>query len=252
MPSAPAQNPISTLSFASAKGALRRIVLYSHDALGFGHLRRNLMLAQRLKAMSPAPEAVLVAGTSEAGAFDLPAGVDLITLPACAKQSCGTYEARRLSMGLAELCAGIIKARSRLSAPPRPFGAASIPLGSTGSRHLPPERSPLRLARPPASRPGRHAEQHLHRPAGPGRGVAAGGMPAPLAGRRACEVIPRSHQIVSAPRRFSASLWARQSMISRVGGVGQLMPSSYRAGFPRRIPHRLCAAELVRGRKRME
>jgi hypothetical protein len=114
------EEPPSAMSSISPQDAPRRVVLYSHDTLGFGHLRRNLMLAERLKAMSPAPEVLLVAGTSEAGAFDLPAGVDLITLPAYAKQPCGTYRARRLSMSLAELRdlrAGIIKAAVKSSAP---------------------------------------------------------------------------------------------------------------------------------------
>jgi predicted glycosyltransferase len=122
------------MSSIPSKCALRRVVLYSHDTLGFGHLRRNLMLAQRLKAMSPAPEVVLVAGTSEAGAFDLPPGVDLITLPAYAKQSCGTYRARRLSMGLAELRdlrAGIIKAAVKTLRPDL-FIADNVPLGAQG------------------------------------------------------------------------------------------------------------------------
>src|SRR6056297_4111315 len=131
MAQAPAQDPVSALAPGPAKGALRRVVLYSHDTLGFGHLRRNLMLAQRLKAMSPVPEVLLVAGTSEAGAFDLPAGVDLITLPAYAKQSCGTYRARRLSMALAELRdlrAGIIKAAVKNFRPDL-FIADNAPLG---------------------------------------------------------------------------------------------------------------------------
>lgn len=112
----------------------RRVVLYSHDTLGFGHLRRNLMLAERLKATSPAPEVVLVSGTSEAGAFDLPTGVDLITLPAYAKQACGTYRARRLAMSLADLRdlrAGIIKAAIK-SLHPDLFIADNVPLGAQG------------------------------------------------------------------------------------------------------------------------
>jgi len=134
MAQAPAQDPVSAQAPGPAKGALRRVVLYSHDTLGFGHLRRNLMLAQRLKAMSPVPEVLLVAGTSEAGAFDLPAGVDLITLPAYAKQSCGTYRARRLSMALAELRdlrAGIIKAAVKNFRPDL-FIADNAPLGAQG------------------------------------------------------------------------------------------------------------------------
>ena len=111
-----------------------RVVLYSHDTLGFGHLRRNLMLAERLKAMSPAPEVLLIAGTSEAGAFALPKGVDLITLPAYAKQPCGAYRARRLDMSLSELRdmrAGIIKSALK-SIRPDLFIADNVPLGAQG------------------------------------------------------------------------------------------------------------------------
>lgn len=80
-----------------------RVVLYSHDTLGFGHLRRNLLLARALKSLPCAPDVLLIAGMHEAGAFDIPEGVDLITLPAYAKQCDGSYEPRRLSIGLRQL-----------------------------------------------------------------------------------------------------------------------------------------------------
>lgn len=80
-----------------------RIVLYSHDTLGFGHLRRNIMLADRLRAMPERPDILLIAGMREAGSFNLPEGIDLITLPAYAKQSDGNYAARHLGLGLEAL-----------------------------------------------------------------------------------------------------------------------------------------------------
>lgn len=80
-----------------------RIVLYSHDTLGFGHLRRNLLLAAGLKASPLAPEILMVGGMREAGAFELPEGVDCITLPAYAKGSDGQYRPRDLGQALAPL-----------------------------------------------------------------------------------------------------------------------------------------------------
>jgi predicted glycosyltransferase len=130
----PEQDPIFPMSYKAANRPPCRVVLYSHDTLGFGHLRRNLMLAERLKALSPEPEVLLIAGTSEAGAFALPPGVDLITLPAYAKQSCGTYRPRRLAMSLAELRdlrAGIIKSAVK-SMRPDLFIADNVPLGAQG------------------------------------------------------------------------------------------------------------------------
>lgn len=84
-------------------GAARRIVLYSHDTLGFGHLRRNLLLAGALRKLDPAPDILLIAGMQEAGAFNLPEGMDILTLPAYGKRADGSYHARSLTLDLREL-----------------------------------------------------------------------------------------------------------------------------------------------------
>lgn len=81
----------------------KRVVLYSHDTLGFGHLRRNMLLAGALKRMDPAPDVLMIAGMQEAGAFNLPEGVDVLTLPAYGKRSDGSYHARSLGLDLRDL-----------------------------------------------------------------------------------------------------------------------------------------------------
>jgi predicted glycosyltransferase len=81
-------------------GRKPRIVLYSHDTLGYGHLRRNMLLAAAMKHCAGTPDILMIAGMREAGAFALPAGVDCISLPAYAKTAQGLYAARDLSMGL--------------------------------------------------------------------------------------------------------------------------------------------------------
>lgn len=80
-----------------------RIVLYSHDTLGFGHLRRNLLIAGALRGLDPAPQILMIAGMREAGAFELPPGVDCVTLPAYEKGSDGSYKPRDLGGDLASL-----------------------------------------------------------------------------------------------------------------------------------------------------
>lgn len=77
-----------------------RIVLYSHDTMGYGHLRRNILLARALKQCSGKPDILLIAGMREAGAFSLPEGVDCVSLPAYAKNAQGQYSARDLGTGL--------------------------------------------------------------------------------------------------------------------------------------------------------
>ncbi|MHB1557855.1 MAG: glycosyltransferase family protein [Isosphaeraceae bacterium] len=89
-----------------------RIALYSHDTMGLGHMRRNLLLAQALMRSPEPPSVLMVAGAREAGALRLPRGVDSVTLPALAKDGDGGLGARDLDLSLAE----IVRLRSRIIA----------------------------------------------------------------------------------------------------------------------------------------
>ncbi|HLT83667.1 MAG TPA: glycosyltransferase [Phototrophicaceae bacterium] len=75
-----------------------RIALYSHDALGLGHVRRNLAIARALGALEPAPDILLLTGAPEAVTAHRPAHCDLVSLPALAKDANGVYAARHLSV----------------------------------------------------------------------------------------------------------------------------------------------------------
>jgi predicted glycosyltransferase len=93
-----------TIQFAEPRPARAlRIMLYSHDTLGYGHLRRNLLIARALSEIEPRPEILLIGGMREAGAFVLPPGTDSVTLPAYAKQGDGSYQPRELGGDLARL-----------------------------------------------------------------------------------------------------------------------------------------------------
>jgi predicted glycosyltransferase len=80
-----------------------RIALYSHDTMGIGHMRRNLLIAQALAAPPCVAATLLIAGAREANAFGLPAGADFLSLPALHKQADGQYRARHLELSLHEL-----------------------------------------------------------------------------------------------------------------------------------------------------
>ena len=80
-----------------------RVALYSQDTLGYGHWRRNMLLAGALRECISAPSVLMIAGMHEAGAFELPDGVDSLTLPAYSKDSAGKYCARSLGLDLCEL-----------------------------------------------------------------------------------------------------------------------------------------------------
>jgi predicted glycosyltransferase len=86
-----------------------RIALYSHDALGLGHLRRNLALATAFTAgfdsSERCPDVLLFAGALESTDFTRPEGCDLVTLPSLRKYDDGRYGARQLSFELDEVVA---------------------------------------------------------------------------------------------------------------------------------------------------
>lgn len=99
--------PVGSLQSGPTRSSARapRVVLYSHDTLGFGHLRRNLLIADAIRRSATAPEVLMVAGMREAGAFDLPDGVDCLTLPAYEKCADGQYRPRDLGQDLDPLVA---------------------------------------------------------------------------------------------------------------------------------------------------
>jgi predicted glycosyltransferase len=77
-----------------------RVLLYSHDTYGLGHLRRSLAVAEQLARDIPRIHQLLVTGSMVAGAFGLPHRLDMIKLPALSKRSSGQYKARALPLSL--------------------------------------------------------------------------------------------------------------------------------------------------------
>ncbi|MCG9893730.1 MAG: glycosyltransferase [Thermosynechococcaceae cyanobacterium MS004] len=86
---------------ASLAGA--RIAIYSHDTMGLGHKRRNLLIAQTLADAIPNCSVLLISGMVEGSTLDLPDGIDYLALPAWQKNMDGQYEARRLDLPVQEL-----------------------------------------------------------------------------------------------------------------------------------------------------
>ena len=80
-----------------------RVALYSHDTMGLGHTRRNMLIAQTLASCGLPLDILLIRGMGDSLGVSLPAGVDCLTLPALSKQRDGSYSARNLSLDLAEL-----------------------------------------------------------------------------------------------------------------------------------------------------
>lgn len=104
----------------SSRSRRPRIALYSHDAQGLGHIRRNLAIAGALSELRPAPDILLVTGAPEAAGMRRPAGADLVVLPSLSKDAAGTYGPRHLAVPMTELTAlraAVIRAALRSFAP---------------------------------------------------------------------------------------------------------------------------------------
>lgn len=91
-----------------------RVLFYSHDSLGLGHVRRNLTIAHHLAQYLPEAtgaqvSGLLVSGLSCVSDFPLPDGFDWLTIPGVTGTFQG-YQPRRLPGATSEL----IKLRSTL------------------------------------------------------------------------------------------------------------------------------------------
>lgn len=73
-----------------------RVLLYSHDSYGLGHLRRSMTLAAALRDALPAAAVLIATGSPCATHFVLPGGVDVVKLPSITKDDDGRYVPRSL------------------------------------------------------------------------------------------------------------------------------------------------------------
>lgn len=80
-----------------------RAVLYSHDTMGLGHLRRNQLIAQAITEAIPTAKVLLIAGAQQACCLELPPRVDCLTLPGFQKSPDGRYGSRSLDIPNEEL-----------------------------------------------------------------------------------------------------------------------------------------------------
>ena len=91
----------------------RRIMFYSHDTFGLGHLRRSRTLATALTQSDPQTSAIILTGSPVAGRFTFPERVDHIRLPGVTKLPDGSYVSQTLGAVIEDttsLRAGLIQA----------------------------------------------------------------------------------------------------------------------------------------------
>jgi len=79
-----------------------RVLIYSHDTFGLGHIRRCRAIANALIASFPHISVIIVSGSSVVSSFQLGDGIDYVRIPGIEKQSDGRYEPHHLNLDLSD------------------------------------------------------------------------------------------------------------------------------------------------------
>src|SRR5574342_165073 len=84
---------------------VRKILIYSQDGFGLGHLRRNLNICAQIAKLWPQASCLIIAHSPVAPFFKLPRNCDFIKIPTIVKVDTGIWRPDRLSMSGKELLA---------------------------------------------------------------------------------------------------------------------------------------------------
>jgi predicted glycosyltransferase len=87
------------------------VMMYSHDTIGLGHMRRNTAIAEELVARVPGVSVLMLVGCPAGMVFEPHAGIDYVKLPSLTKLGRGRWQAGSLRIDAATtraLRAGIL------------------------------------------------------------------------------------------------------------------------------------------------
>jgi predicted glycosyltransferase len=96
----PETGPASRIGERGSAGA--RILIYSHDTFGLGHLRRSRAIANALVEEWPGASVVILSGSPVIGNFEFGSGVDYVRVPGVTKLPDGNYTSLNLNLSLDE------------------------------------------------------------------------------------------------------------------------------------------------------
>lgn len=79
-----------------------RVLIYSHDTFGLGHLRRSRAIANALVPERPGISVLIISGSPVIGSFEFGQGVDYVRIPGVTKQPDGDYRSLNLNVPIEE------------------------------------------------------------------------------------------------------------------------------------------------------
>jgi predicted glycosyltransferase len=84
------------------RGDHKRVLIYSHDSFGLGHLRRCRAIAHALVEADPAISVLILSGSPIIGSFDFGPRVDFVRVPGVIKLHNGEYVSLNLPIDIEE------------------------------------------------------------------------------------------------------------------------------------------------------
>lgn len=93
------RQPALSLQPAVAPAAEPRVLFYSHDSFGLGHIRRTLSLCDSLRTEYAGASMLVLTGSAAISMLPMPAGVDYVKLPCVTKVGDEQYQSRFMPLG---------------------------------------------------------------------------------------------------------------------------------------------------------
>ena len=90
---------------AAVKRKGKRVLIYSHDTFGLGHLRRCREIAHALVAANRNLSVLILSGSPIIGSFDFRARVDFVRIPGVIKLRNGEYTSLKLHLDIEQTLA---------------------------------------------------------------------------------------------------------------------------------------------------
>jgi predicted glycosyltransferase len=94
--------PFEAAGAPFAREPRARVLIYSHDTFGLGHLRRSRAIANALVQERPGVSVLIISGSPVIGNFEFGRGVDYVRIPGVTKQPNGDYRSLNLSVSIDE------------------------------------------------------------------------------------------------------------------------------------------------------
>jgi len=80
-----------------SRQSLARVLIYSHDTFGLGHLRRSRAIANALVSERPGVSVLIISRSPLIGNFEFGSGVDYARIPGVTKLPDGDYRSLNLN-----------------------------------------------------------------------------------------------------------------------------------------------------------